>query len=66
MAKEAWSFTVIAASKLATLSTEEITMRRHNVLALAAALVVAVAGSVAARQSPEPKGKVISNPGGCI
>jgi hypothetical protein len=37
-------------------------MRRHNLLALAAALVVAVAGSVAARQSPEPKGKVLATP----
>ena len=37
-------------------------MRRHNLLALATALVVAFAGSVAARQSPEPKGKVLATP----
>ncbi len=37
-------------------------MRRHNLPAMAAALVVAFAGSVAARQSPEPKGKDLATP----
>ena len=37
-------------------------MRRHNLLALAAALAVALAGSVAARQSPEPKSKGLATP----
>ncbi len=37
-------------------------MRRHNLPALAAAPVVAVAGPVAVRQNPEPKGKVLATP----
>ncbi len=37
-------------------------MRRHNLPALAAASVVAVAGPVAVRQSAEPKGKVLATP----
>ncbi len=37
-------------------------MRRHNLPALAAAPVVAVAGPVAVRQSLEPKGKVFPTP----
>ena len=37
-------------------------MRRHNLPAMAAASVVAFAGFVAARQSPEPKGKVFPTP----
>ena len=37
-------------------------MRGHNLPALAAALVAAFAGSVAARQSPEPKDKVLATP----
>ncbi len=37
-------------------------MRRHILPALAAASVVGFAGSVAARQSPEPEGKVLATP----
>ena len=37
-------------------------MRRHNLPAMAAALVVAVAGPVVARQSPEPKGEDLATP----
>ena len=37
-------------------------MRRHNVLALAAALAAALAGPVAAGQSSEPKVKVLATP----
>ena len=37
-------------------------MRRHNLPALAAASVVAFAEPVAARQSAEPKGKVLATP----
>ena len=67
MANEAWSFFLIAASKTATGCTEEITVRRHNLPALAAAPVVGFAGSEAARRSlepknPEPKGKVLTTP----
>ena len=57
-----WSFAAIAASKTATLGTEEITLRRHNLLVLAAALAIAFAGPVAAGQSSEPKVKVLANP----
>ena len=37
-------------------------MRRHNVLALAAALAAALAGPIAAGQSSEPKVKVLATP----
>ena len=37
-------------------------MRRHNVLALAAALAAAFAGPIAAGQSSEPKVKVLATP----
>ena len=37
-------------------------MRRHNVLALAAALAAALAGPVAAGQSSEPKVKGLATP----